>query len=299
MRKYIIDTDIADDVDDAFAIGLAVKLNLDILGITTVFGDTVSRAKYTKSLLKSLNADIPVYVGSKNGLSEFAPTYHSKQLDESESFKNEKPTSENEEDAIGFLIDSALKYGEDLTVIGLGAFTNLAKALTKNEKAFGKVHFVIMGGAYFMQYTDWNVLCDVKSAEILFDKAKNLLCVGADCTHGLAVTERDLDGFFAKESEFSSLMKTAVDLWRNNDKTCAVVLHDPLAVYTAVNTDLVEITDAFIKVVTDGDFMGETLNLLATGKQKILNVNVEKYDKVKVCKSVKKEEFIKKFFEII
>ena len=40
-EKIIIDTDIGDDVDDAFALALAVQSpELQVLGITTTFGDT-------------------------------------------------------------------------------------------------------------------------------------------------------------------------------------------------------------------------------------------------------------------
>ena len=40
-EKVIMDTDIGDDIDDAFAIALALKSpELEILGISTTFGDT-------------------------------------------------------------------------------------------------------------------------------------------------------------------------------------------------------------------------------------------------------------------
>ena len=39
LEKVIIDTDIGDDVDDAFALALAVKSpEIQILGVTTAFG---------------------------------------------------------------------------------------------------------------------------------------------------------------------------------------------------------------------------------------------------------------------
>ena len=42
--KILIDTDLGDDVDDAAAIMLALKCpDLSILGITTVYKDTVKR----------------------------------------------------------------------------------------------------------------------------------------------------------------------------------------------------------------------------------------------------------------
>src|SRR6266498_4321919 len=51
-EKIIIDTDIGDDVDDAFAIALALRSpQLQILGIATTFGDTERRAKLLDRLL--------------------------------------------------------------------------------------------------------------------------------------------------------------------------------------------------------------------------------------------------------
>ncbi len=53
MEKVIIDTDIGDDIDDAFAVALALRSpELQILGITTTFGDTEMRAKLLDRLLR-------------------------------------------------------------------------------------------------------------------------------------------------------------------------------------------------------------------------------------------------------
>src|ERR1700688_2711611 len=65
-EKIIIDTDIGDDVDDAFAVVLALRSpELEILGITTTFGDTETRAKLVDRLLGEVSRlDIPVAVGA-------------------------------------------------------------------------------------------------------------------------------------------------------------------------------------------------------------------------------------------
>ena len=45
-QMVIIDTDIGDDIDDAFALALALKSpELKILGVTTTFGNTEMRAR--------------------------------------------------------------------------------------------------------------------------------------------------------------------------------------------------------------------------------------------------------------
>src|ERR1700745_3303247 len=61
-QKIIIDTDIGDDIDDAFAVALALRSpELQILGITTAFRDTEARAKLVDRMLGEVGRqDIPV-----------------------------------------------------------------------------------------------------------------------------------------------------------------------------------------------------------------------------------------------
>src|SRR5438270_3477158 len=72
-EKIIIDTDIGDDVDDAFAVALALRSpELQILGITTTFGDTETRAKLLDRLLgETGHSDIPVGIGIHTQTSSF------------------------------------------------------------------------------------------------------------------------------------------------------------------------------------------------------------------------------------
>jgi purine nucleosidase/pyrimidine-specific ribonucleoside hydrolase len=47
--KVIIDMDIGDDIDDAIALYAAMRQEFDIIGITTVFRNTMDRARKKKS----------------------------------------------------------------------------------------------------------------------------------------------------------------------------------------------------------------------------------------------------------
>src|SRR3974390_2614079 len=64
-QLVIIDTDIGDDVDDAYAVGLALQSpELKILGITTAWGNTTLRARLVLRLLEETGRqEIPVAVG--------------------------------------------------------------------------------------------------------------------------------------------------------------------------------------------------------------------------------------------
>ena len=63
--RIIIDTDIGDDIDDAFALAFVLgSPEFEILGVTTVYGDVVTRAKVARTLCRSWGRDdIPVRMG--------------------------------------------------------------------------------------------------------------------------------------------------------------------------------------------------------------------------------------------
>ena len=60
--KILIDTDLGDDLDDAFALMSAMCLGLDIVGVTTVFRDTLSRARMAKSCCETLAIPTPLFI---------------------------------------------------------------------------------------------------------------------------------------------------------------------------------------------------------------------------------------------
>jgi purine nucleosidase len=61
----ILDTDIGDDIDDAFALALVLKSpELKVLGVTTEFGDTETRARLVGRYLDAVGrSDIQIAAG--------------------------------------------------------------------------------------------------------------------------------------------------------------------------------------------------------------------------------------------
>ena len=299
-EKFIIDTDIGDDVDDAFAVSLAVKAKADLIGITTVYKNTVKRATLLNEYLKILSVNIPVYAGYKETISDFTPDWHSDIL---EAVKEDELIKKafDQEAAVDFLVTSAKKYGKDLTIICLGPLTNIAKAFIRDEAVMKSVKFVMMGGAYYTQYIDWNVFCDVAAAKIVFDKAENLTAIGAEVTHLLEVPEEILQKFLERGGKLAEKLSDDITLWRGKNTDKKVVLHDPLAVYYALTGDLVKTESIKVNVVTNGYFYGMTENL---SRSKLAEYSDDFKNKlsmssVTVAESVNAEMFIKNFFEIL
>src|SRR5437588_12264280 len=66
----LLDTDIGDDIDDALALALALRSpEIELQGITTVFGDTQKRAHLAAHILQVFGReDIPVAAGLQTPL---------------------------------------------------------------------------------------------------------------------------------------------------------------------------------------------------------------------------------------
>ena len=62
--KILLDTDIGSDIDDAVCLAyLLAQPDCELLGITTVTGEAVERAKMASALCKVAGKDVPIYPG--------------------------------------------------------------------------------------------------------------------------------------------------------------------------------------------------------------------------------------------
>lgn len=68
-HKILLDTDIGSDIDDAVCLAyLLAQPECDLLGITTVTGEPLLRARLASALCHAAGRDIPIYPGAANPL---------------------------------------------------------------------------------------------------------------------------------------------------------------------------------------------------------------------------------------
>ena len=273
-RKIIMDMDIGDDIDDAIALYAAMRQDFDIIGITTVFRNTVERARMAKKLLLTYGRgyeNVPVFAGYGTPMGAAAlPARHTPHYTPDLEDERYIPNGTAPEKAIDFIIDACRKYGKELTVIAIGPFTNIAYAIQKGPEALNLCDKVaIMGGAYYKQYADWNVICDVTAADIMFKGLKNLECLGADVTH-LMVGEQalyanllDYQGSEPGHRYLTELCR----LWKTDRPNAKLLLHDPLVIYYVADPSICTMKAADVVVMTEGYSKGMTLNVDAYGKR--------------------------------
>ncbi|MBV8115802.1 MAG: nucleoside hydrolase [Silvibacterium sp.] len=247
-QLVIIDTDIGDDIDDAFAVGLAVQSpEFRILGITTAFGDTKLRARLAVRMLDAVGrSDIPVTAGV-----ETAPRTKFTQSEYAEGgdAKRVQPGS-----APDFILDQIRKHPGEITLIAIGPQTNLGAAIDKDAATFRKLkRIVMMGGSVYKGYSggapepEWNILCDIPAAQMVFESGVPLNVMPLDATI-LKLDAPDLKKLF---DYASPLTKQIAELYREWGKPTPT-LFDPMAVGYAANPELCPTTPLHLSVDDKG-----------------------------------------------
>lgn len=249
QEKVIIDTDIGDDVDDAFALALAVKSpELQVLGITTAFGETDVRARIVDRFLGEVGrGDIPVFVGKATGKTPMSQRWYG---DEGRFAKS------SHGDAAEFILQQIGKYPGQITLIGIGPLMNVGEVIDRDAAALRKLkRVVIMGGSVRKGYGDfgynehfppspeWNILNDVKSAQKLFESGVPLYVMPLDSTQ-LKLDEVKRAFLFTRGTAVTDQLAILYHLWAQETPT----LFDPMTLAFVLKPELCPVTPLRIRV---------------------------------------------------
>ena len=300
-KKILMDTDIGDDIDDALALVLALKIpEAELIGVTTVFKDTDIRAREARRILLQENRKIPVYAGlsgsfgsTREGFSQYEP-----ELDSSEYMPDNDYKTDGGGGAVDFILDCVAKYGNDLTIVALGPLTNVAAAIAKDEETMKKVGKIsLMGGSFYSLLNEWNFLCDTEAADLVLHSRLNVECYGIDVTKKLQLTGCQFKRIVSYEGESESLRYLArlSRMW-NTFTGCIPMLHDPLALYCALDPQYVLLEEQAVELVCEGALKGVVLN---RDRSTFYFGDKLKLPRVKVAKEVLDRDFLEKFFEIL
>lgn len=256
QQKVILDTDIADDIDDAYALGLLLRIpDIKLLGVTTAFGDTAGRAKVAAKLLKEFDRnDVPVYAGRSSSVPIRGQFAWAKDF----SAKSIKTDS-----AIEFMKREINRAPKQITIIAVGPLTNLGDLITKYPDVTTKIkQVVIMGGSFYVGYNnqppvnaEWNIYCDPAAARLLFHSGIPVVCAGLEVT-----TMMQFDGGYQQRLSATNAKGTAAitelkNLWGTGTPT----LFDPVTVAYATGFRFgkeemvhVDVDDQGVTRVTEG-----------------------------------------------
>jgi inosine-uridine nucleoside N-ribohydrolase len=183
--KIILDTDIGSDIDDAWALGFAVKSpRFELLGVTVTDGNTTARARLACKLLHRVGrTDVPVAVGRETTPASDSIDY---QFAWAEDFVTYRPVPQS---AADFLVDTVKQHPGEVTIVAVGPLQNVADALRK-EPALPRLvkRLVLMSGSIYASawspgpVAEWNVKSAIADAQAVYSAGFPMTIVPLDST---------------------------------------------------------------------------------------------------------------------
>ena len=258
MPAVLIDTDIGDDIDDALALALALRSpELDVLGVSTVFGDVRLRARLARKLLATCGRpEVPVAEGRAIPL---AQRNRPSGCIQGAAVADDKPLPPlYRGDATALICETALSRPGAVTLIALGPLTNVAAALMAEPRlARALAGITLMGSATF-PWAEWNTRNDPEALAIVRRSGVPLYTIGLNVTLLCTLPAVHLRALAsaAERRPDAALLYRMVTLWQRGHATKRPQLHDPLTVAAVACPALLTSAPARLGNLREGPLRG-------------------------------------------
>jgi len=273
QQLVILDTDIGDDIDDAFALALLLHSpEMKLLGVTTTFGATELRARLVERFLDAVGrGEIPVAAGSTTPANNvFTQAAYAKQeanrpvdrcimrllsVSQLPVPKRERDQfdlcEKDVHDAPGFILRNAREHPGEITLICIGPLFNVQAAIARDPATFRKLRRVVMmGGSVYRGYdgdkpgetnrppsAEWNIRCDPAGARTLLASGVPVFMMPLDSTQ-IRLTQQELAAIFSHGSPLTDQLTLLYHQWTGGDAWRMPTLFDPVAASYAIRPEL-------------------------------------------------------------
>lgn len=277
--KVILDTDIGDDIDDAWALAFILShRNFELLGVTITHGNTPARAPIAAKMLHLTGRGaIPVAIGRKTS------DGYAHQYTWAEDFTAKRPIKQS---AADFIVEQIKRYPGQVTLLAVGPLQNVADALRK-EPNLGKYvkRVVLMSGCVYGTASnkdklirEWNVYQSTADSQLVYGAGLPLTIVPLDSTTYVRLTDDERKQVRDYKSPLTYALESLYRLWLESPNS-RMTLHDQLAVAEAASP---------------ATFFGkqEVLPLIVDAEG-FTRIDRERGKPVTVCLEPKRDEFMK------
>jgi len=253
--RVILDTDIGDDVDDAYALALLLcSPEIQLEAVTVNTGKLAPKAAIARRLLDLGDLKkVPVYAGlpgpdpnMERGQAAWARDYRS------DGVMGDKGARE--------LVRRAAAAPGEMTLIAIGPLTNLGAALDQDPD-FGRNlrQLILMGGSivhgyeYGSKTAEYNIKHDAAASRKVFACGANLVVVPLDVTRMQQVTARRMAQLALVHKPICDALVELTALAEyeyptmHDPRACAVLLHEELALGAEVRLEITD--DGFTNLV--------------------------------------------------
>ncbi len=256
-QKVIIDCDLGDDIDDAYAVALMLSSTdkFEILGITTCYGRTNDRAELACKLLYETGLEkIPVAMGRNTSNINDRANWYADQYYWSKGFNKVKPIAQS---AADFIIEQLHKHPNEVILFSVGPVTNMKDIIEKDPQALKLAKKVIaMFGSFYIGYNgsptinpEWNVVVDVEASKKFVHSGANILYAGLDVTAFVKWDKASREKLLYRQSPLTNALSGLNTLWSYENTP---TLFDAVAIGMALYPDLFKTEKVYIDVDDKG-----------------------------------------------
>jgi len=259
--KVILDTDIGSDIDDAVALAyLLAQPECDLLGVTTVSGSGLERAKMASALCKVAGVDIPIHPGVEKPILIEQKQAECHQAPRLPNWPHDTDFPRGQ--AIEFLRGTIEGNPGEVVLLTIGPLTNAGLLFATHPEVASKLKALVMMCGVFTNRLagagprEWNAICDPHATAIAYRApATPHRSIGLDVTCQVVMPADEVRERFTHE-----LLKPVVDfaeVWFERRQN--ITFHDPLAAVTIFDEEVCGFTRGRVDVeVTSERVLGMT-----------------------------------------
>ena len=214
--KVILDTDIGTDIDDAWALALAMTSpEFELMAVTITDGNTTARARVACKLLHTADrGDVPIAVGRPTP----PPDGIDYQFTWAEDFTAKRPVIQP---AAQLIVDTVRRFPNEVTLIGVGPLQNVADAL-RLEPRLPKLlkRVVLMSGSIRASawspapVPEWNVVRATADAQLVYAAGFPLTTVPLDSTTYVRLKDEERERLPARATPLTRSLEALYRLWQ-------------------------------------------------------------------------------------
>lgn len=263
MVKILLDTDIGGDIDDAVCLAYLLKEpRCELLGITTVCGESEKRSSVADAICKAAERTVPIVAGLDTTLQPI-PVYP--KPEGAGALKNWPHNTFKKGDAPAFLYRQIIENPHEVVLLGIGNMTNIATLFREYSDAPELLKGLYVMNGYFGREKlpdpsyNWNSWADPLASKEVFAAA-----VAVHRAIPLEVTDKlTIEGERAGKlmSANTDLIKAVLDFgsaWL--ESAGKLTLHDPLAAVSIFYPELCTFEKGVVQVETgENGNMGGTV----------------------------------------
>lgn len=263
MEKILLDTDIGGDIDDAICLAYLLKEpQCELLGITTVCGESEKRAAVADAICKAAGKDIPIVAGLDTTLQP-VPVYPTPEG--ANALQHWAHNHFEKADAPTFMYQKIRENPHGVILIGIGNMTNIATMFQKYPDAAALLKGLYVMNGYFgaerlpEPWYNWNSWADPLASQIVFAANVSIhRAIPLEVTDMLTIKAEKARTLLSANSNLMNAVFDFGNAWLESSKK--LTLHDPLVAVSIFYPDICRFQKGNVRVETNKENdMGATI----------------------------------------